>query len=128
MPTIQVTTDDLLEAVKQLAPDELEGFVSQVIRLQAQRRAPSLPHEESELLQKINQGLPNELHKRYKELLAKRDARTLTDAEYSELLAVTDQVEQFDAQRALYIAELAKLRGTTLPALMRDLGINQRHA
>ena len=53
-----VSPDDLLRAADQLAPAELERFAEQVLALAAHRRAPSLSHEETELLQAVNQGIP----------------------------------------------------------------------
>lgn len=40
-----------------------------------------------------------------------------------ELLEITDQVEQRDAQRLNALVELAQLRGTTLDTLLEPLGI-----
>jgi hypothetical protein len=129
MSTAQVeshlSVDELLKGVEQLSQPELEKFVAQVIALQARRCAPSLPQTEAELLQKINQGLPLEVRKRYDELTAKRQSEMLTpdDGEYEELLRLTDEVETLDAQRLEYLVKLADLRGTTLSNLMKDLGI-----
>lgn len=129
MPTIQVeihlSIDELLKAVEQLSQSEFEPFVSQVIALRARRRAPSIPRTEAELLLKINQGIPSEIQKRYDELTAKRQAEMLTpdDAEYDELLRLTDRVENLDAQRLKYLVELANLHGTSLNDLIEDLGI-----
>jgi hypothetical protein len=127
MPTVQVkaqlSTDDLLQAVKQLNPSELEGFVWQIIALQARRKAPGLSKEESELLIKINQGIPPDIQERYNELIAKRQLETLTPDEYDELLRLTDQIEKMDAERVGYIKELACIRQTSLTALMEELNI-----
>ncbi len=127
MPVIpveaQVTAAELLTAVEQLSQPELEQFVSQVIALRAERHASSLPRVESELLLKINAGVPPDIQERYNELMAKRQAETLTPDEYAELLRLTEQVEKLEAQRIEYLAELARLRGTSLTALMADLGI-----
>ncbi len=126
MSTVQVEIhliDELLKAVEQLSQSELEQFVSQVIVLRARRRAPSIPRTEAELLLKINQGVPSELQTRYKELIAKHKAETLTPEEYDELLCLTDQVEHLHAQRLKYLAELADLRGATLSDLMKQLEI-----
>jgi hypothetical protein len=119
----QVSLDELLNGVAQLSLPELERFVSRVIALQAQRKSPSLPKGESELLLKINQGLPLDTQKRYDELVAKRKAETLTPDEHQELLRLIDQIEKADAERMKYMADLAHLRGTSLAALMKDLGI-----
>lgn len=121
MPTIQVevqlSSEELLKAVEQLSPPDLEKFVSQVLVLQAQRKA------ESELLQKIHQSIPSDTQNYYDELIAKRQAETLTPEEHSELLHLTEQIEKLQAQRIEYLAELARLRGTSLTALMENLGI-----
>lgn len=127
MPVVQVEaqlpTDALLKAVGQLNQSDLEQFVFQVIALRARRQASSLPRAESELLLKINKGVSLDLQARYNELIAKRQAETLTPDEYEELLGLTQQVERLDVHRLEHLAELARLRGTSLTALMENLGI-----
>jgi hypothetical protein len=59
----QVSPDKLLEAIEEMDQAELEQFVSQVIALQARRRAPGLSQDESDLLIKINQGLPADVQR-----------------------------------------------------------------
>ncbi len=119
----QVSTDELLKAVSQLSQPELEQFASRVIALEAQRKAPSLPRAEAELLLKINRGVPPEVQRRYDELIIKRRAESLTPDEYDELLRLTDQVEDSEARRLEHLAELARLRKTSLPALMKTWSI-----
>ncbi len=121
----QLPTDELLKAVGQLSQPELEQFMFQVIALRARRKAPSLPRAESELLLKINQGAPPDVQQRYRELIAKRRAETLTPQERHELLRLTEQIEALEARRAEYLAQLARLRKTTLTALMKDLGMRK---
>ncbi|MBW4493206.1 MAG: STAS/SEC14 domain-containing protein [Oscillatoria princeps RMCB-10] len=128
MPTVQVevhlSSEDLLKAVEQLSLPDLERFVSQVIALQAQRKAPNLPQAEAELLLKINHGIPSDTQQRYDEFIAKRQAETLTPEEHSELLHLTEQIEKLQAQRLEYLVELARLRQTSLAAVMENLGIH----
>jgi len=127
MPIIQakprLSAGQLLEAVEQMPAQELERFVAQVIAMSAHHRAPTLSRPESELLMAINQGVPANLQRRYDELIAKRRAVTLTREEHEELLALTEQVEELDLRRAERLVELARLRKTTLSAVMEDLGI-----
>jgi hypothetical protein len=118
-----MSSEELLKAARKLSLSELEKFVSQVIALQAQRRAPSLPKAESELLLKINQGIPEDVWKRYNDLITKRRAETLTPDEYDELLRLTDQIEALNVRRIEYLSELASLRKTSLSNLMEQLGI-----
>jgi hypothetical protein len=127
MPVVQVEaqlpTDELLKAVGQLNQSDLEQFVSQVIALRAKRQAPSLTRIESDLLLKINEGIPSDTQARYSELIARRQSETLTPDEYEELLRLTQQVEKLETRRVKYLAELARLRGTSITALMKKLGI-----
>lgn len=129
MPTVevrsQVSLDELLNGVAQLDTSELEHFISQVLTLRAQRVAPSLPKEETRLLEKINQGLPPDVQRRYDELIAKRRAETLTSEEHQELLALIDHIEQADAERVQTLTELAQLRNVTVTTLMTQLGIRR---
>ncbi len=120
---LQLSSDDLLKAVEQLSQADLKQFISQVIALQAQRTAPSLMQQESELLLKINQAISVEIQNYYNDLIAKRETETLTDEEDRELLSLTEQIEKQQAQRIEYLVELANLRGISLNALMENLGI-----
>jgi hypothetical protein len=97
--------------------------VWQVLSLRAERGAPVLPAAESELLLKINRPIPDDLQRRYDELIARRDARTLTPEEHEELLGLTDQVELLEADRMGHLIELAQLRQIPLEALMKQLGL-----
>lgn len=126
MSTLHVespTTEELLNAVDRLETSELRPFVSQVLARVARRLAPHLDRRESDLLEKINQGLPHEAEKRYRELIAARQAETLTSAEMEELMSLTDRAEKIQAERVRYLADLAQLRGVSLTELMAELGI-----
>ena len=120
---IEVSTEQLLRAVEQLPAPELDTFVAQVVALRAQRAAPHLSHEETTLLLQINAGLTPPEQARFALLVAKREAETIADDELDELIALTDEVEQRDAQRLAALRDLAQLRHTTLPLLMDALGI-----
>lgn len=86
--------------------------------------AIQLPLAEADLLQRINQGLPPEIWQRYNELVDKRRAETLTAEERAALIALSDHIEQANAQRIAYLVELARLRQTNLETLMGELGIS----
>ncbi len=120
---VQLSSEELLKAVEQLNLSELEQFVSQVIVLQAQRKVTGLPQTEAELLLKINQGIPGNIQRDYKELIAKRDDEILTEDEHQHLLQLTEGIEKIQAQRIENLAELSRLRGISLTALMENLGI-----
>ena len=119
----QISTAQLLNAVEQMPAAEFDTFVMQVLNLRAQRHAPHLSHDESALLLQIHQPLPAELQQRYTDLLAKRRTHMLTTSEQQELLTMTDEIEQRDAQRVTALTTLAMLRGISVDALMHDLHI-----
>ncbi len=127
MPLIQVeaqlNASQLLKATEQWSEGELDRFLTELLALQASRKAPRLSKIESELLVRINQGIPHGLQQRYDELIARRREGTLTDSEHRELLRLTEQVEELDVARVELLAELARVRQSTLPAVMADLDI-----
>jgi hypothetical protein len=123
MPTIQIETDQLLQAALQMSREELEQFVARLFALKARQDTPSLSERETELLMKINQGLPSAMQGRLNELIDKRQSYTITQDELKELIQLTDQVEMFDVERLKHLIELAHLRGVTLDELIRKLGI-----
>lgn len=127
MPTINIEADVpidvLVKAVEQLRGAELRQFTAQVLALNAKRMAPSITQEEAALLLHINNPLPADVQWRFDELIVKRDAETLDNEEYVQLLQLTQQVEAFNVARLEALAKLASLRGVTLPELMRQLDI-----
>ena len=123
MPTVQIETDELLKAALQLPPVEWEQFVARLFTLKARERVPTLSEREAELLLKINQGLSSATQARLNELIAKRRAESITAKELRELKKLTDQVEEFDAERLTHLSELAALRGVPLRKLIKQLGL-----
>jgi len=119
----QMSPDDLLKAVGQLNTFELDGFLAQVLQLRAQRQTTNLAQREAELLLRINEGVPTKIRPRYEALKEKRDAELLSPQEHQELLNLVTVVENVQAQRLEALAELARLRKTTVRDLMRQLGI-----
>jgi len=120
---IEVSAEQLLRAVERLPQQELETFVAQIVALRAQRSAPHLNQEETALLLQINAGISPDLQRRFNELVAKRQLETISPAELAELIQITDEIEQRDAQRLAALIELAQLRQTTVPVLMDEFGI-----
>ncbi len=130
MTSVQITSqvsiglDQLLNGVSQLETTDLEQFVGQVSSLLAQRKAPSLPRRETELLEQINQGLPENIQSRYDELQIKLHHETITPEEHQELLSLIDPVEQVTVDRLRSLIELSQLRQVSLDELMTQLGIH----
>ena len=123
MPMIQVEAEQLLHAALQMPRAELEQFVTRLLALKIRQDTPHLSQAESELLLTINQGIPSATQQRLDTLIAKRQAHTLTVGEQQELIQITAQIEQRDAERLQHLIELAALRHVTLDALTQQLGL-----
>jgi hypothetical protein len=91
----------------------------------AQRRALSLPKNETELLQQINRGLPADIRQRDDALNAKLHDETITPQEHEELLTLIDRLELADAERMQRLVALAQIRGVPVDTLMEQLGIRR---
>lgn len=132
MPKVQVVSQvelefvEVLKGVERLETEELEQFLAKVMTIRAQRRAPSLPQVETELLQKINQDVPLEVRSRYDELHEKMLDETLTPDEQQELIELSDQIKFADAERLCHLLRLAELRKVTVDTLMDQLELRRR--
>lgn len=105
---------------------EPQAYIVDAIKAYLQREQQQklqLSQTETELLQQIGLGLTQESWKQYYELVDKRRAGILTDAEQKELISLSDQLERANARRMGYLVELARLRQISLEALMEELGI-----
>jgi hypothetical protein len=127
--TVQLSSE-LVEALRALAGQrgqELDRTIEDLLeaQLHQQTGAPALlPRDETELLLQINQGLPSATWERYHALKRKRDVRTLTPDEHAELLALTNEVEQWNACRVELVAALPRLRQVPLRVMMDELGLS----
>lgn len=127
--TLEITPDLESRLHREAAREGLDpqGYILSTLRqrLTGSRRAvvPRLSAGEATLLREINRGLPAETWQRYGELKEKRRAENLTPAEQAELIALSDRIEEMNVQRMKNVIQLARLRQTSVDALMGDLGI-----
>lgn len=123
MPTIQIETEQLLNAALQMPEEEFQKFVTRLFTMKARKRVPTLSERESELLIEINQGLPSDLQGRLNELIKKRRAETISAKELRELNKITAEVERLDVERLKLLTELSALRNIPLRKLIKQLGL-----
>lgn len=114
-----LTTQDIIAAIGQLGPVDLEKVAHQIARLRTQ----PVTGLEAELLTAARRRRPRAFERRYRELMGKRKEETLTEVEYEELLRLTGEAEAFDTRRINALSALADLRHTDLDTLMRELGL-----
>jgi hypothetical protein len=75
----------------------------------------------AELLKGIGERLPPEIWARYRDLTAKRRSDEISEAEYGELLDLTNRIEEWNARRLAHAQQLAELERIPLRELMRRL-------
>ncbi|WP_395091871.1 hypothetical protein, partial [Armatimonas sp.] len=77
----------------------------------------------TELQVRICEGFTEAFWQTYRSLLQKRAAETLTPEEQQQLIALSDEIEERDGQRLVYLAELARRRSVPVRTLMQQLGL-----
>lgn len=122
-PKVQVALNEILAAVSKLDTREMEAFFNQVGTLLAHRKSSYFSEREFQLLAEINNDLPPEHRCNYLKLQDKLRPGNLTEAEYKELSAMSDEIERTGVRRLKCLVELSKLRGVELKELMNQLGI-----
>lgn len=106
---------------------DAKGFVLGLVRDYLASEAPvSAERSEDELLEEINRGFPAEHWQRYRELVAKHRAETLTAEEHAELLSMIQMREEANVHRVECLSELAERRQVPLRALMEQMGIEPK--
>ena len=120
-----ITYNKLIEAVRQLDSTELDKFQKQVAQLRVSKHTTSLSKEESDLLLKINSISTPQSDTHYQKLLAKRQDENLTESEYQELIALSDQYEHQNVERIKHLVQLVEIRKVSLTNLMDQLEIPQ---
>jgi uncharacterized protein (DUF433 family) len=91
--------------------------------LPPRRSPPRASKRETELLGRINAGLSEPRARRLDWLDSRRAEEALTPEEHAELLALVDESGRLTVSRAEALVELARLRVSTVPALMDELGL-----
>ncbi len=102
---------------------DVSTFLRDAAAARLRPAAPPQSMSETELLAKITEGFSEDFWRRYRVLVAKREAGALSRAEREELVGFSDRTEARAAERLVYLTELAARRGTTVKALMTTLGI-----
>jgi hypothetical protein len=79
--------------------------------------------QEADLIQIINRRLPQQ--HRFNELRQHLEAETLTEDQHTELLELSDRIEQQDAERAHALFQLAQLRNVDIDVVLREFSTIQ---
>lgn len=118
-----------LELIKLISNTQSELLLDRLSHLLSEESGSAyaggsvLSASETQLLWKINAGLPEALQSRYHELLQKGVNHTLSEQEQEEWLQLIPQIETHQAERLSYMVQLAALWNCSVPELMEKLQI-----
>jgi len=118
---------DVVKRVKQAADLEGVDVPTFVREATLSRLLPSGPPQllsDADLLECINNGFPETFWDCFRALVALSHTGTLTPEEHKELIAHTEQTENRDAERLMYLIELSKRRSVSVQSLMAELGLH----
>ena len=81
--------------------------------------------EESELVAIISEGFLDEFWQRYRTLVARQTANTMTEIGREERIRLSDTVEESNLRRTECLIALAKRRGVSLREVVEQLGLRR---
>lgn len=114
------TLEQLLEAIKHLAPAERHELQRQFLAWQNENGTPE--KNEEELLQAAAAHLSTTAERRLRRLISKSEQGTLTPKELNEYRSLAQQAEQVDVTRAAALAELIRRRSQHAPIVRAETG------
>ncbi len=125
---IQSTKLELIKLIADIQNEQLLLRLKQLL-VQAEKenvstKVPTLSQAETDLLMKINEGLPEKVQLRYHELLKKSVTENLSEKELEEFQQLIPLVEAKSAERLTHLVQLADLWQTSVPDVMQRLDIN----
>jgi hypothetical protein len=123
----QLSVSEIFDNASRLGKQDFDYFFKKLSVLYAHRsNAPFVSIQESELLEKINNGFPEVKWERLKYLDQKMETSTLNDKESVESLKLATAYEKYSVDRLHLLIKLASIKNVSLDTLMTELGINAR--
>ena len=120
----KVGFDELIQSLTRLNALELNTFLNRLHQATAQ---PSSSQEEKMLLTQIKDIIPPSIVRRFKELQIKQHNNTITEKESSEIVLLTDFIEEKSAERVALLGRLAQIQGVAITDLAKQLRL-KNHA
>jgi hypothetical protein len=103
---------------------DVSALVRETMAARLRQYNPAEPLTEADLLARINRGFPEAFWDRYRHLIAKRRAETMTSEEQQEVIGMSDQLEAWWVERLQYLIKLAEIRHTSVDALAHEMGLH----
>ena len=120
----KISFDELIQSVTRLNALELNIFLNRLHQATAQQ---SPAQEEKMLLTQIKDIIPASIVRRFKELQIKQQNNTISEKESSEIVLLTDFIEEKSAERVALLGRLAQIQGVGITDLAKQLRL-KNHA
>ena len=120
---VTMSLEEILLGVSKLETSDLEFFLSEVSQILATKKISNYSKRETQLLELINEHLPEQKIKRYQFLSNKLQEETIDDTEHGELLNLVERIELEDTKRLGHLLELARLRKVSLDEIKIQLNL-----
>jgi hypothetical protein len=120
----EITVKDLLQGVAQLSSEELDYFIERAIEIRSSKENISEEAQIKALIEAVGKGPEQSWLQRLEELDQKRISNTLSDQELKEFQQMGEELEEWNTQRLKHLVQLAVLKKTDLPTLVKELELN----
>ncbi len=120
------TVDGILDAVRQLSPEELVEFASRLSSWQGCEAWSEMSEER--LLAHTRMNLTPDQGRRLTQLSGKSEQDTLTEQELAEYRGLAQSAERIDVSRVQALAELSRRRGKSIETVMQEIGWRRESA
>lgn len=117
------TVDQLLQAARRLDEAELDRLYAGLGRMRQPKMGRVLSAEETRLLRRINAVPSEDWVPRYLEPCRRLRSASIEAQELAELQALTHTMEAYQAERAEWLLQLARIRGVSVAQVVADFGI-----
>ena len=112
-----------MQEVAQAEGLDVSALVHETMAARLREYDPARSLTESDLLARINRGFPDAFWDRYRQLIAKRRAETMTPEEQQEAIGMSDRLEAWHVERLRYLIKLAEMRHVSVDALTHEMGL-----
>jgi hypothetical protein len=120
--------DGLAQQVREVAASTQQGLEEVLLEWLDRGRspAPSQPQtepSEAALLRQVNLGFSVDWWATYRELIAQRQAETISETDLDQLVRMSETLEKANVPRIEALGKLAAMRGCSIEQVMASLGI-----
>ncbi|MCR9101442.1 MAG: hypothetical protein NXI25_15885 [bacterium] len=120
----EITVEDLLQGVAQLSSEELDYFIERAIEIRSSKENISEEAQIKALIEAVGKGPEQSWLQRLEELDQKRISNALSDQELKEFQQMGEELEEWNTQRLKQLVQLAVLKKTDLPTLVKELELD----